>query len=84
MKTFFAIAVGALALVGCGPLDEGETMPGQVAQAVELMPASDPKTVPSVPRAPPTTDQEKLYNPDRQTFLNTFIYDTGYDTPFPH
>lgn len=35
MKTLFAIAVGALALVGCGPLDESETATGQDAQALE-------------------------------------------------
>lgn len=35
MKTLFAIVVGALALVGCGPLDESETATGQATQALE-------------------------------------------------
>ena len=77
MKALFAMAVGVLALVGCGPLDENETQTGQVAQELGRMPEGAGSGGPTL--KPRTSDQAALYAPDRPKFENKYLYDTGIE-----
>jgi hypothetical protein len=80
MKTFVAVALGVLALAGCGPRDESEA----TAQALEeAMPDAGQRSdaaPQTVPRNPAKADQEKLYAPEAATFLTTFIYQSDLDS----
>ena len=80
MKTLFAMAVAAVTLIGCGPLDENEPVAGQTAQTLERAPdqttvvTAEPATV-----APLKSAQEALVvvpDPPR-TFETTYLYATG-------
>ena len=79
MKTLFAMAVAAVTLIGCGPLDENETVAGQTAQTLEVAP--DPTTVVTAEPAtvaPLRSAQEALVVPDPpRTFETTYLYATG-------